>query len=132
MKVEISLYETSEEVKPKYEYVHSFFHTSEITGLDICVRKQLVVTCSKDKTIKVWNYSTKQLEISATTTEDALAVSFHPSGFHLIVALLDKINIFNVLSKTLNMYKSLVIKQCKEVRFCNGGHLFAAAQSSSI
>lgn len=50
----------------------------------------------------------------------------------MIVALLDKINIFNVLSKQLVQYKSLVIKQCKEVRFCNGGHLFAAAQSSSI
>lgn len=99
MKVEIPLYETGDVVRPKFDYVHSFFHTNEITGLDVCIRKQLVVTCSKDKTIKVWNYATRTLEISQTTAEDALAVTFHPSGFHMIVALLDKINIFNVLSK---------------------------------
>ena len=27
------------------------FHSSKVTGLDVCVRKQLVVTCSEDKSI---------------------------------------------------------------------------------
>jgi WD40 repeat protein len=85
------------------------------------------VTCGKDKTIRVWNYATKTLEICATMTEEALAVAFHPSGFHIIVALVDKILMVNVLSKSLNPFKTLPIKACREVKFSNGGHLFAAA-----
>ena len=45
------------------EYVHSPFHSLEITGMDICLRKQLIVTCSK-RFINVWNYAERRLEIS--------------------------------------------------------------------
>jgi WD40 repeat protein len=55
--------------------------------MDTCIRKQLIVTCSKDKTIRIWNYNTKNLEISQVVNEEALAVAMHPSGFHLVVAL---------------------------------------------
>jgi hypothetical protein len=58
--------------------------------------------------------------------EDPQAVAFHPSGFHVIVAVPDKIFLMNVLSKTLNPFKSIPIKHCSEVQFANGGHLFAA------
>jgi len=73
--------------KPKFDFVHCCYHSDEITGLDTCIRKQLIVTCSKDKTLKIWNYVTKSLEISHVLTEEALAVAFHPSGFHVIVAI---------------------------------------------
>ena len=32
------------------------FHTDTITGLDVCLRKSLVATCSSDRTVRVWNY----------------------------------------------------------------------------
>jgi WD40 repeat protein len=91
-----------------------------------------LVTCSRDKTIRIWNYATKTLEITYPVTEEALAVAFHPSGFHIVVALTDKILMMNVLSKTLNPFKSLQVKACREVRFSNGGHLFAAAVASNV
>ena len=75
--------------------------------MDTCIRKQLMVTCSKDKTVRVWNYNTKTLEICHGANEEALAVAMHPSGFHIIVALQDKIQLMNILSKTLNPFKSL-------------------------
>lgn len=90
------------ETKCKFENVHCNFHSKEITGLDVCIRKQLVVTCSKDKSVKIWNYRTKNLELSHLLSEDPQAVAFHPSGFHVIVAVQDKIFLMNVLSKTLN------------------------------
>ena len=49
----------------KFEYVHSEFHQQEITGMDVCLRKQLIVTCSK-RAINIWNYATKTLEIQYT------------------------------------------------------------------
>ena len=71
----------------RFDYIQGPFHKAEITGLDTCVRKQLIVTCSRDKTVSIWNYETCQQEISHTFAEECLAVAFHPSGLHLVVAL---------------------------------------------
>lgn len=70
-----------------FDYVQGIFHKEEITGLDVCIRKQLVVTCSKDKFINIWNYEKRELEIAYPTAEECLAVAFHPSGLHIVVAL---------------------------------------------
>ena len=40
----------------RFKYVTGPFHKDEITGLDVCIRKELIVTCSKDKTVNIWNY----------------------------------------------------------------------------
>ncbi len=86
------------EEKSKFEYVICNFHSMAVTGMDVCIRKQLVVTCSRDKTIRIWNYANRTLEIvSGVLSDETLAVAFHPSGFHVICALLDKISIYNVL-----------------------------------
>jgi len=70
--------------------------------LDICLRKELIVTCSKDKSVYLWNYKTKQLEIEPwVADQECYAVAFHPSGLHLLVALNDKILMMNVLSTKL-------------------------------
>lgn len=71
----------------KFEYVFAPFHRHEITGLDVCIRKELIATCSRDKTVSVWNYATKQHEISQSFTEECLTLAFHPSGLHLVLAL---------------------------------------------
>jgi WD40 repeat protein len=109
MKVEIPLYDGSEQ-KPKFDFVHCQNHTQEITGLDVCIRKQLIVTCSKDRSVKIWNYVNKTLEITQNLAEEALAVAFHPSGFHIVVAIQDKILLMNVLSKSLHLFKNIQVK----------------------
>ena len=40
------------------------FHSDSIEGLDLCHRKPLIVTCSKDHTIRIWNYKTFRLELA--------------------------------------------------------------------
>ena len=47
----------------KFDYVVCNFHSDVVTGLDLCIRKTLIVTCSKDKTVRIWNYATRTLEI---------------------------------------------------------------------
>jgi hypothetical protein len=53
---------STEDYKTTFEYVHEHFHNDPINGMDICMRKQLIVTCS-DSYIKVWNFANKSLEI---------------------------------------------------------------------
>ncbi len=91
------------------------------------MRKQLIVTCSKDKTVNIWDYATRTLEIQTTFAEECHAVAFHPSGLHLIVAMQDKILMCNILSRTITSFKTHPIKGCTEIKFSHGGHLFACA-----
>ena len=86
------------------------------------------MTCSKRYTV-IWNYHEKKLELSKQNQvgEEAQAVAFHPSGFHILVAITDKIQMLNVLSNSIKEYSSISVKQCREIKFCNGGHLFAAS-----
>lgn len=46
------------------------FHSDSIEGLDVCHRKPLVVTCSKDHTIRVWNYRTFGMELAKVKNKD--------------------------------------------------------------
>ena len=88
---------------------------------------------SKDKTIRIWNYATRTLEIvSGVLSDETLAVAFHPSGFHVICSLVDKISIYNVLGQEFSSQpRTLQIKACKEIKFSNGGHLFACAYGTN-
>ena len=47
---------TKDNVRAQLEQVNLHFHSGPIIGMDICVRKPLIATASRDKTIKIWNY----------------------------------------------------------------------------
>ena len=113
------------------EYVHGPFHHEPITGMDICLRKQLIVTCSESY-ICIWNWAEKKFEMAFKTPigEEGTAVAFHPSGFHILAAVSDKIMMMNVLSNSIQEYHSIAHKNCREIRFSNGGHMFAAGVGS--
>lgn len=108
------------------------FHTGAITGLDICTRKPLIVTCGSDNSVRIWNYEEKTLEVYEFFNEEPFSVAFHPSGFHIVVGFADKLRMMNVFCKTIERYKDIPIRACTEVRFSNGGHLFAAVISNYI
>jgi len=94
----------------RFEPVVQSFHTAEVTGLDICVRKSLVATCSLDRTVKIWNFKEISLENDKQFDEPAYSVAFHPSGFHLVVGFADKIRMINILMNDLVTYKEIPIK----------------------
>ena len=60
------------------------FHNGSITGVDVCQRKPLVVTCGADKSISVWNYLTMELELNKEFEEMVESVALHPTGNLLI------------------------------------------------
>jgi cilia- and flagella-associated protein 57 len=104
------------------------FHRKEVTGLDICIRKQLIATCSSDHTVRIWNYNTRKQETQEfETSDECLAIAFHPSGLHILVAGQDKILVCNILSRQIKLKYPIGIKQCNEIVFSHGGHLFACA-----
>eukprot|EP00002_Diphylleia_rotans_P028089 TRINITY_DN5662_c0_g1_i1.p1 TRINITY_DN5662_c0_g1~~TRINITY_DN5662_c0_g1_i1.p1 ORF type:complete len:989 (+),score=210.63 TRINITY_DN5662_c0_g1_i1:224-3190(+) len=108
------------------------FHVGQITGLDVCIRKPFVVTCGTDKSVRIWNYLDKVCELSKTFEDEPFCVSFHPSGFHLLVGFSDRLRLYAIVADDLKIEFEFAVKSCKEVRFSNGGQYFAAISNTNI
>jgi cilia- and flagella-associated protein 57 len=83
-------------VKLALDPINLHYHSGAIVGMDICTRKPLIATASKDKTIKIWNYEDRTVETPKSEAEAASCLSFHPSGLHLAIAYSDKLRILNL------------------------------------
>jgi len=127
IKVPINLERPSED--NKYEYLITSFHSRTITGMDYCIKKNILATCSSDKTVRIWQYSnshyTQEVCHKSNNNEEALSVAMHPSGFHIIIGYVSSVHMMNIFSHSLKEYCTIPIKYCKEIKFSHGGHLFA-------
>lgn len=117
--------------------VISLFHgpglnAGGITGMDTCVRKPLVATCGMDRTIRVWNIVEQRLDLSKAFQEEPCSLAMHPSGLHLAVGFADKIRLLNLLMDDVRPCHEISIKQCREVKFSNGGSMFAAVNGNVV
>jgi cilia- and flagella-associated protein 57 len=115
------------------KYVTCSFHGQKpITGMDVCYRKPLVITCSRDQTLRIWNFQTMELELNKVFPEEMFCCALHPSGLHAAVGFADKLRLFHILVDELRPALELPIKNCREAKFSWGGHMLAAANGNSI
>ncbi|KAI9032449.1 hypothetical protein DFJ74DRAFT_764133 [Hyaloraphidium curvatum] len=108
------------------------FHRGPITSLDVCVRRPLVATSGPDKTVRIWNYVDKTIEVSRQFMDDPYSLALHPSGLYILVGFPDKLRLMSVVIDDLRMYEEIPLRGCRECQFSNGGHLFAAVQGTSV
>ncbi|XP_053099420.1 cilia- and flagella-associated protein 57 isoform X2 [Hemicordylus capensis] len=115
-----------------FEYLNYPLHSSSITGLDTCIRKPLVATCSLDKSVRIWNYETNTLDLYKEYQEEAYALALHPGGLYVLVGFADKLRLMNLLIDDIRVFKDFTVRGCKECAFSTGGHLFAAVNGNVI
>ncbi|KAJ3228464.1 Cilia- and flagella-associated protein 57 [Clydaea vesicula] len=123
------------DVKPediKFEIFSQPFHHGQITGMDTCIRKPLIVTCSSDRSIRVWNYAESTSEIVKYFPEEAFSVALHPSGLYILVGFSDKLRLMNLLIDDIRPFREFTVRGCRECRFSNGGQYFAAVHGNTI
>mmetsp|Transcript_31019 Transcript_31019/g.42984 ORF Transcript_31019/g.42984 Transcript_31019/m.42984 type:complete len:1197 (+) Transcript_31019:119-3709(+) len=115
-----------------FELFTQSFHSQAITGMDCCIRKPLVATCSTDMSVRIWNYQDRTLELVKFFPEESYSIAFHPSGLHILVGFADKLRLMNLLMDDIRAYKEFGIKGCRECVFSHGGSYFAAVNSNTI
>ena len=81
LKPEIEIDQQESRESSPMEAVTLSFHYDSINSMDIAIRKPLIATAGKDKTIKIWNYEEKTLETMTSCHDEPFAISIHPSGF---------------------------------------------------
>ncbi|KAJ3190576.1 Cilia- and flagella-associated protein 57 [Irineochytrium annulatum] len=116
----------------RFEVFSQPFHHGQITGMDTCIRKPLIVTCSSDRSVRVWNYLESTSELVKTFPEEAFSVAIHPSGLYILVGFSDKLRLMNLLIDDIRSFREFTVRGCRECRFSNGGQYFAAVHGNTI
>ena len=83
--------------------------------MDTCIRKPLIVTCSTDRSVRVWNYLESSSELVKYFAEEAFSVAIHPSGLYILVGFSDKLRLMNLLIDDIRPFKEFTIRGCREV-----------------
>ena len=107
-------------------------HSAAITGLDVCRRRPLVVTCGQDRTVRLWNFMEGICELEQRFAESTLSVAIHPSGYQVLIGFEDKLRLVAVFFDRLVPLKEFSVKHCRECRFSDGGQYFACAYNNAI
>ncbi|XP_032923476.1 cilia- and flagella-associated protein 57 [Catharus ustulatus] len=115
-----------------FAYMNFPLHSNSITGLDMCIWKPILATCSLDRSVRIWNYRTNTLELCKEYQEEAYTVSLHPTGLFCLVGFSDKLRFITLLYEDMHVFKEFAVKNCRECSFSNGGHLFAAVNGNVI
>ncbi|XP_028939823.1 cilia- and flagella-associated protein 57, partial [Antrostomus carolinensis] len=115
-----------------FAYLNFPLHSASVTGLDICIWKPILATCSLDRSVRIWNYKTSTLELYKKYREEAYTVSLHPNGLFCLVGFSDKLRFISLLYEDMHVLKEFAVRKCSECSFSNRGHLFAAVNGNVI
>lgn len=74
-----------------FEPLTHLVHHRAILGMDLCIRKPLLVTCGVDKSVRVFNYIEKTLVLKKFFKYEPQCVALHAQGFQLLVGFADKL-----------------------------------------
>ncbi|XP_069498550.1 cilia- and flagella-associated protein 57 [Ambystoma mexicanum] len=130
--IALSSTDMSKGEETNFEYLTYSLHSAPVTGLGICIRKPLVATCSLDRSVRIWNFETNNLELYKEYQEEAYSIALHPTGLCILVGFSDKLRLMNLLIDDIRVIKEFTVRGCRECSFSNGGHLFAAVNGNVI
>lgn len=113
------------------------FHTRGINNISTGVTKQIFASCSKDRSVKIWNYyelETTEIcgKISQYFAAEPLAVSIHPSSLFLAIAFQTGFEIYSILSDELLLLHKISLSDSSMVKYSNGGHFLVVNDKSLI
>ncbi|XP_050681259.1 cilia- and flagella-associated protein 57 isoform X2 [Leptidea sinapis] len=108
-------------------------HYGRINSLSLCAWKPIFMTAGEqDKSLRIWNYMTDDVELIKIYQEEVYCVSLHPSGLFAIVGFSDKLRFMVVLIDDFEVMREFPIRNCKCAKFSTNGHMFAAVNGQVI
>lgn len=118
--------ETMDVTQIEFKYLGEPLHIDSIIDLSVCSWKTIVMTASKDHTVRIWNYETMQLELLKKFLIDIRVVALHPSGMFAAIGFTDVLRLVQIQLKDLKITKSFNYPICSVLKFSHKGHFLAA------
>lgn len=112
--------------------VTSFHGPKSIIGMDVAALKPLIITVSRDNSLRLWNFERHTPDLIKRFPEDMYCVAIHPNGLHCAIGFTDKLRIYHILVEDLRLCLEVPVKGCKECHFAKGGNMIAAANGNAI
>lgn len=83
-----------------FELMSQSFHSNGVLGVDTCIRKPIVATCSFDRSVRLWNYVEKSVELAKYFPEEAYRYVWRP-----IYISIGKIHGIHASQSTKNIWR---------------------------
>ena len=110
----------------------SLSHSSPILSLSIATRKPLFLTCSADRTVKVWNWLTRHVEFTSSFPTVPLAVSFHASAHYVLLSFTSHIRLCSLYLDDFHSFKSFGHRSATVVKFSRGGQYWLCCSETML
>nr|CAH7744510.1 unnamed protein product [Callosobruchus chinensis] len=108
-------------------------HMGPIVALAVCRWKPIVISAgSRDRTIKIWNYESLEIELVQNFEDDIFSVTLHPTGLYAVVGFSDKLRFMTIMIDDILITKEFNIRACRLASFSKLGHMFAATNGNVI
>ncbi|XP_037951931.1 cilia- and flagella-associated protein 57-like [Teleopsis dalmanni] len=131
--------EEKEEEEEATSYMQLYFkplgqklHVDGIVDVSICSWKPIVVTASKDQTVRIWNYETDEIELVRKFQVDVNLVELCCTGFMVAIGFADQLRLAQIYMEDLDIVKTFNFPRCTIVRFSNLGAYMAAGYDNCI
>jgi len=112
------------------------FHSGPINSCDLAAQRPIIATmCAQEASVRIWNYALRRCELHCSFPgEELTSIAIHPFGYFLAVSFNDKLRFYQILVNELKQYRELSngYRGIRFMRFSNGGHLLAVAQSKLV
>ncbi|KAM7345854.1 testes of unusual size isoform 1-T1 [Cochliomyia hominivorax] len=116
----------------KFQPLGASIHIGEIVDISLCSWKPIIMTASKDQTIRIWNYETEKVELIRKFQVNVNIVELNSTGLIAAIGFSDQLRITQIFMDELHIVKTYNFPRCKDVKYSNYGHLMAAAYDSNI
>ncbi|XP_055921379.1 cilia- and flagella-associated protein 57-like [Eupeodes corollae] len=116
----------------KFQTLGELIHIDEIRDICMCSWRPIIITSSKDKTIRIWNYHTGKTELVKTFEVEVTVLELYASGQYAAVGFIDKVKIMQIFMEDMNLLKIYKFPKSKDIKFSYSGHLMATAYENNI
>ncbi|XP_013119183.2 cilia- and flagella-associated protein 57 [Stomoxys calcitrans] len=124
--------ETLKAKELNFQPMGALVHIGDVVDISLCSWKPIIMTASKDQTIRIWNYETEKVELVRKFQVDVNIVELNSTGLMAAIGFSDQLRITQIFMEELNIVKTYNFPRCKDVKYSNYGHLMAAAYNSTI
>lgn len=110
-----------------------------IHDISICPRKPILASCGCDRSIRIWDYDAKTIELYKIFDEEVQTLALHPSGLYIAIGFSSRFKLANILINDIKPYAEfpikvfiiIILQNCAVARYSVGGHYVAASTPSN-
>ncbi|XP_037928415.1 cilia- and flagella-associated protein 57-like isoform X2 [Teleopsis dalmanni] len=110
----------------------ALLHEKEITCAAVCTWKPVIMTGSKDFTVRIWNYKSCKVEVCCRYDDAIRDVALNNTGYLAAMAFTNEVRLVQIFVDDYLPVKKFHFPMCNSIKYANYGHILAAAYGNTV